>query len=132
MSTSKSPVRINEMVVSRIQQRLDLGAEKYGDTISVDDRRDFVEESLEEALDMAVYLSGALIQLQHYRHANKKNTISTNDMSLLLEGLGMIVLKGKDDKDYDKVNHCQQLIDRLTEYAQEKFETNQKEMSNGV
>tara|TARA_R100001463_G_scaffold136493_1_gene202012 strand:+ start:35 stop:412 length:378 start_codon:yes stop_codon:yes gene_type:complete len=119
--------RINEMVIDRVQKRLDLGAKKYGDTISLEDKRDMVEEGLEESLDLAVYLSCALIQIQHKRHEKKPNSITTYDMSLIMEGLGKVILEGKDSKDYDKVNNAQQLVDRLTDYANDLWDKNKEE-----
>ncbi len=47
----------------------------------------------------------------------KKNQISTKDMTLIMEGLGRVILEGKKENEYDKVNQTQQLVDRLTEYA---------------
>ena len=119
--------RINEMVIDRVQKRLDLGAKKYGDTINLDDKRDMVEEGLEESLDLAVYLSCALIQIQHKRHEKKPNSITTYDMTLIMEGLGKVIFEGKESKDYDKVNNAQQLVDRLTDYANDLWDKNKEE-----
>ena len=47
----------------------------------------------------------------------KKNQITTKDMTLIMEGLGKVILEGKKENEYDKVNQTQQLVDRLTEYA---------------
>mgnify|MGYP003125780799 FL=1 len=124
MSESK---RINEEIQKRIQDRLDLGAKKYGDTISLDDKRDMIEEGLEECLDLSIYLSCELIKIQHKKHEKKPNSISTFDMTLIMEGLGKVILEGKDAKDYDKVNHAQQLVDRLTEYANRCWDQNKGE-----
>tara|TARA_R100001510_G_scaffold38908_1_gene35315 strand:- start:18441 stop:18818 length:378 start_codon:yes stop_codon:yes gene_type:complete len=123
MSKSK---RINEEIQERIQGRIDLGAKKYGDTISLEDKRDMVEEGLEECLDLAVYLACSLIQIQNKRHEKKPNSITTFDMTLIMEGLGKVILEGKDVKDYDKVNNAQQLVDRLTEYANRCWDVNKE------
>ena len=124
MSESK---RINEEIQKRIQDRLNLGAKKYGDTISLDDKRDMIEEGLEECLDLSIYLSCALIKIQHKKHEKKPNSISTFDMTLIMDGLGKVILEAKDAKDYDKVNHAQQLVDRLTEYANRCWDQNKEE-----
>ena len=55
--------RINEEVLNLIKNRLDAGADKYGEEILVTDKRDFIVESLEEILDTCVYLACKLIQL---------------------------------------------------------------------
>ena len=49
----------------------------------------------------------------------KKNQITPGDMSLIMEGLRSIILKGKTERDADRVNKAQQLYDRLNEYATE-------------
>ncbi len=114
------PIRLNEMIIERVQGRLDLGAKKYGDSIDVNDKRDMVEETLEEVLDAIVYSTCALIQLQHKRHEKKLNTITVNDLTLIMEGLTKIILQGKTDRDVKKVTQTQQLIDRLSEYSNKK------------
>jgi hypothetical protein len=86
-----------------------------------------VEEGLEESLDLAVYLSCALIQIQHKRHEKKPNSITTYDMTLIMEGLGKVIFEGKEAKDYDKVNNAQQLVDRLTDYANDLWDKNKEE-----
>ena len=49
--------RINEEVIQLIKERLDAGAKKYGEEILIDDKREFVVETLEEILDACVYLA---------------------------------------------------------------------------
>ena len=55
---------INDEVATLIQERLDKGAEKYGRDIPLTDERDFLQESIEEALDNAIYLACFLIQIK--------------------------------------------------------------------
>ena len=55
---------INNEVAALIQERLDKGAEKYGRDIPLTDKRDFLQESIEEALDGAIYLACYLIQIK--------------------------------------------------------------------
>ena len=55
---------INDEVATLIQERLDKGSEKYGRDIPLDDKRDFLQESIEEALDNAIYLTCYLIQIK--------------------------------------------------------------------
>ena len=56
--------RINEEVLSLIKTRLDVGAKKYGEEILINDKREFIHETLEELLDACVYLSCKIIQLK--------------------------------------------------------------------
>ena len=58
-------MRINEQIINKIKERMDKGARKYGDTIHVNDKRDFIDEAIEEALDGCVYLAAKLIQIQN-------------------------------------------------------------------
>ena len=60
---------INNEIEAYIKERIDLGAKKYGRTIFVDDKRDFLQEALEEALDMSVYLAGELIKLKKLKES---------------------------------------------------------------
>lgn len=55
---------INDKVATLIQERLNKGAEKYGRNIPINDNRDFLQESIEEALDNAIYLACYLIQIK--------------------------------------------------------------------
>ena len=49
---------MNNKILDLIQDRLELGAKKYGKPNMVSDGRDFVKESLEEILDCCVYVCG--------------------------------------------------------------------------
>ena len=80
-------MRVNELIVEKIKERLALGAKRYGEEINIKkDKRVFIAESLEEALDMAVYLSIALIKLElkHERNLNEEE-LQSSVMGALLE-----------------------------------------------
>ena len=55
---------MNNKILKLIEQRLKKGEKSYGKENISSDGRDFVQESLEEALDCAVYLAGHIIELQ--------------------------------------------------------------------
>ena len=57
-------MNMNKQILDLIEQRLDKGKKRYGKENISSDGRDFVQESLEEALDCAVYLAGHIIELQ--------------------------------------------------------------------
>jgi|7_EtaG_2_1085326.scaffolds.fasta_scaffold02449_14 hypothetical protein len=130
--TQAYPIRINEMIIERVQGRLDLGAKKYGDTIALDDRRDMVEETLEEVLDAIVYSTSALIQLQYKRHEKKGNEISTKDLTIIMEGLALVLQRSQKERDARKVEHTQQLIDRLTDYANEFWNQQKRNATDDI
>tara|TARA_R100001530_G_scaffold3566_4_gene5200 strand:- start:1964 stop:2155 length:192 start_codon:yes stop_codon:yes gene_type:complete len=56
--------RINERIIDKIRSRLDVGAKKYGEEILDTDPREWVQEALEEVLDLAVYISAQLIRIK--------------------------------------------------------------------
>ena len=56
---------MNEEILKLIEDRLLIGEKKYGSENVATDGRDFIKESLEEALDCAVYLAASLIELKY-------------------------------------------------------------------
>ena len=54
---------MNKKILKLIEQRLLLGEKKYGHQNVANDGRDFIKESLEEALDCSVYLAAKLIEI---------------------------------------------------------------------
>tara|TARA_R100000234_G_scaffold38018_1_gene22475 strand:+ start:9716 stop:9928 length:213 start_codon:yes stop_codon:yes gene_type:complete len=63
---------IRKKIVSKIEERMELGAKRYGAPIPINDKRDFLEETLEEALDATIYLTAFLIQIKHGINNDKK------------------------------------------------------------
>jgi NAD dependent epimerase/dehydratase family enzyme len=63
---------MNKKILKLIEQRLEKGEKSYGKENISSDGRDFVQESLEEALDCAVYLAGHIIELQDWQNKNKE------------------------------------------------------------
>ena len=57
-------MKMNKKILKLIEQRLNKGKKSYGKENISSDGRDFIQESLEEALDCAVYLAGHIIELQ--------------------------------------------------------------------
>ena len=53
----------NQKILELIQQRLDIGAVKYGEQVPIDGSRDNLKESIEEVLDLCVYLAGVMLEL---------------------------------------------------------------------
>ncbi len=54
---------MNKKILKLIEQRLLIGEKKYGHQNIINDGRDFLKESLEEALDCSVYLAARLLEL---------------------------------------------------------------------
>ena len=54
---------MNKKILKLIEQRLLVGEKKYGHQNVINDGRNFLKESLEEALDCCVYLAARLLEL---------------------------------------------------------------------
>ena len=67
-------MNMNLRILDLIGKRLAKGEKRYGKENIASDGRDFVQESLEEALDCAVYLAGHIIELQEKIHPDYQCT----------------------------------------------------------
>ena len=54
----------NDQIITLIKQRMEKGRKEYGHGIVQNSGYDWLKEALEEALDLSVYLSAKLIELQ--------------------------------------------------------------------
>ena len=68
---------MNREILKLIEQRLLIGEKKYGHQNVINDGRDFLKESLEEALDCCVYLSARLIELDEKEQNNSRYETNT-------------------------------------------------------
>lgn len=57
-------INLNKEIIEAIKERLEHGKKEYPEELDVNDGRDWVQESLEEALDLAVYITAKLLQIQ--------------------------------------------------------------------
>lgn len=55
----------NESILELIEERLHYGAIEHGEEVPLDGTRDHLQDAIEEALDMIVYLAAMLIELQN-------------------------------------------------------------------
>ena len=58
---------MNDEIIKLVAERIEKGKEKYPDEIPDSDDRDFLQEAIEEALDMCVYLAGELLRLKELK-----------------------------------------------------------------
>ena len=65
---------MNKKILDLIEQRLKVGERRYGKQNIASDGRDFVKESLEEALDCSVYLAGRILEIMEKTDAKKVQT----------------------------------------------------------
>ena len=61
----------NDQILSMIKERLDIGAKKYGEQVPIDGTCDNLKESIEELLDLCVYLSAVALEL-HKNYTNNE------------------------------------------------------------
>ena len=54
---------MNKKILKLIEERLLLGEQKYGSENVASNGREFIKESLEEALDCCVYLAAKIIEI---------------------------------------------------------------------
>ena len=58
---------MNDEILKLVAERIEKGKEKYPDEIPDSDDRDFLQQALEEVLDMSVYLSGEILRLKRWK-----------------------------------------------------------------
>lgn len=54
LNNIKSPV--SDIVMNEVQARIDLGKDRYGHEIDINDGREWLNEAIEEAIDQVFYL----------------------------------------------------------------------------
>ena len=54
----------NEEIKKLIDERLDKGMKQYGHGLKKDSGYDWVQEALEESLDLAIYISAKLVEVK--------------------------------------------------------------------
>ena len=55
---------MNKEIIKLVEERLELGSNKYGKENIASDGRNFTTEALEECLDMIVYVCARLIEIK--------------------------------------------------------------------
>ena len=74
---------MNNKILKLIENGLLIGEQKYGHENITNDGRNFLKESLEEALDCCVYLAARLLEIDEKEKSNSRhetnNTVSTMD-----------------------------------------------------
>tara|TARA_R100000315_G_C5230484_1_gene141514 strand:- start:353 stop:562 length:210 start_codon:yes stop_codon:yes gene_type:complete len=64
---------IRPEILKLVKERMALGAKKYGGPISINDKRDFGLETLEELLDAIVYLTIKILQIRNKLNDKKRD-----------------------------------------------------------
>lgn len=62
MPTPNDGPIVQELVLEDIHKRLQIGIERYGTGLQAGNGRDMLQDAYEEALDLAIYLRGCLLE----------------------------------------------------------------------
>lgn len=62
MPTVTEGPSIQDMVIADVEQRKQVGLERYGTLLQPNNGRDMLRDAYEEAIDLAVYLRGCLAE----------------------------------------------------------------------
>lgn len=68
---------MNAEIISLIKSRMEKGRVQYGHGLMSESGYDWVQEALEEALDLSIYLSAKLVEVK----AREKDVISGSELS---------------------------------------------------
>ena len=76
---------MNKKILKLIEQRLLIGEKRYGNENDTNDGRDFLKESLEEALDCAVYLAARLLELDEKEEKENNSRHKANITASIMD-----------------------------------------------
>ena len=108
---------MNKQILKLIEERLLIGEKKYGNENVTNDGRDFLKESLEEALDCSVYLAALLIEINSKKKRRNKmgRAIDMENRQDSLEHRLKLVEDALEEMIQTKVHHVD-----LTELSNER------------
>jgi len=69
----------NQEIIRLIESRMEKGRKEYGHGLLQNSGYDWIKESLEEALDLSIYLSAKLIEIKN--EEAKIHAMSTSELS---------------------------------------------------
>lgn len=69
----------NQEIIRLIESRMEKGRKEYGHGLLQNSGYDWIKESLEEALDLSIYLSAKLIEIKN--EEEKIRAMSTSELS---------------------------------------------------
>jgi hypothetical protein len=69
----------NQEIISLVKSRMEKGRKEYGHGLIQNSGYDWVQEALEEALDLSIYLSAKLIEIKNAEE--KIRGLSTSELS---------------------------------------------------
>lgn len=74
---------IQSMVIADIEKRIEIGIQRYGTALQPNNGRDMLLDAYEEAMDLAIYLKGAIVErdLQRAAEAAREPVEATPDLT---------------------------------------------------
>ena len=76
MPTFYGESHCNNEIIDLIMDRMEKGRATYGHGLQPNDGHDWIQEALEEALDLSIYLSTKLIQIKMFEKRNAESSRS--------------------------------------------------------
>ncbi len=67
-------MELNSDIIRLIEYRMEKGRAQYGHGLLENKGYDWVQEALEEALDLSIYLSARLIEIQRVKNNNHETS----------------------------------------------------------
>ena len=96
---------MNREIIKLINERLDVGAKKYGKQNMVSDGRDYIQEALEEALDCSVYLAGRLLEIKNNKEKKMGRAIDMENKIDRIDGRLKMVEDALEELIQTRVHH---------------------------
>ena len=115
---------MNNQIVKRIEERLDIGARKYGHQMNVHDGRRWIVEALEEMLDGMVYITSKLIQIEQVDSMIEEIPLTAEQQIIMLKSNNKLAsfLDRFRMKSNTKVNFSKLAIDlRCSDVSAKKY-----------
>ena len=108
----------NYKVLNLVKERLELGQKKYGQDIPLkgEGGRDNLKESVEEILDLTVYLGAVLLEVKENRdkeRTSNRKTVSPEEIKMLLKGLHMLYEESYRENQVAYASKVQDLINSM-------------------
>ena len=108
----------NDKVLNLVKERLELGQKKYGQDIPLkgEGGRDNLKESVEEILDLTVYLGAVLLEVKENRdkeRTSNRKTVSPEQIKMLLKGLHMLYEESYRENQVAYASKVQDLINSM-------------------
>ena len=110
----------NEQVLELIKERQEIGQKKYGGNIPLkgEGGRDNLKESVEEILDLTVYLGAVLLETKNTRDADSKHNrkqVNPEEIKMMLKGLHMLQSESYRENQMQYANKVGDLIKNIKE-----------------